>query len=126
MPGQLPLSLPGANLMPMGQASQLPIDTTGLIAGQSMSAPAPSPPPAAAGMMTGPTGAPIGAAASASPFPAPGFQPPWQVVLQPDGSSKYVVPTPGGDVTLGVNKAPVLPKALQAPTPASQATPAAA
>lgn len=118
---QLPLSIPGANTMPMSAGtSQLPIDSTSLIAGTPQRAPAMTPPPrAAAGMMTGPAGAPAGA------FPPPGSpsQPPWQVTMQPDGSSIYKVDTAGGPIVIGVNPAPKLPKALQNPTPSSQATP---
>lgn len=124
----LPLSLPGANTMPMSQTTQLPIDSSQLIAGQAMRMPTASPPPpSAAGMIQGPNGAPVGAPQG---FPAPGQpqKPPYDVVMQPDGSSVYVAQTAGGPVTLAVNKPPVLPKALQqpqAPTPASMAQPGA-
>jgi len=51
--------------------------------------------------------------------PAP-QAPPYTVRLQPDGSSVYVMPSPDGDpgkdIVLGVNKAPAVPKAMQAPT----------
>ena len=56
-------------------------------------------------------------------LPAPGApaQAPWQVRLQADGSSVYVVPSPDGDPTkdiiLGRNEPPKMPKALQAPAP---------
>jgi hypothetical protein len=55
-----------------------------------------------------------------APITPPPGQPeenPYQVRLQPDGSSVYYLPgpTPQQEIILGVNNPPKLPKALQQP-----------
>jgi hypothetical protein len=111
----LPLSFPDTNQMPYGQTTALPIDESGFAA--PVNAPA-SPPPAAAGMQAPPAAMPSAAPDTMqgrSAFNAPGAptEPPYQVTMQPDGSSVYHVMTAGGPVIIGVNKAPKVPPALQ-------------
>ena len=93
-------------LMPMGQAAQAPLQTGELMqppaADPTQSPGAGAPPPAAAGMM--------GGAGGMNPPGAPA-EPPYDVKLQPDGSSIYVSKTQP-PVVLAVNPPPKLPKAL--------------
>ncbi len=97
--------------MPMGQSAMLPMET---------------PPPMAVTPTRGPApeGAPAPApSAGAMPPPAADAgisQPPYNVRLQPDGSSVYELPSPAPGmpaIVIGVNPAPHLPKSLQAPKP---------
>ena len=125
----LPLQLPGDKSMPMAATTQLPLDLSSLIPGSPQSAPTAAAPPSAAGLATAPAASPIpgGAPASMPAFPPPGAptKPPYEVVMQADGSSVYQVPPPMPGmppVVIAVNKAPVVPKALQQPsTPTSLA-----
>lgn len=81
------------------------------------------PPPAAlaAGAPPPPAAMPMGSTLPTMPEPAAPAGPPWSVALQPDGSSKYFIPSPDGDpakeIVLGVNPPPKLPKAFNAPAP---------
>ena len=124
----LPLQLPGDKSMPMAQTTALPLDLSSLIPGSPQSAPTPAAPPAAAGLATAPAAPPMpgGAPASMPAFPPPGapMKPPYEVVMQADGSSVYQVPPPMPGmppVVIAVNKAPKVPPALQPPTPTSLA-----
>ncbi len=74
------------------------------------------------GFLPLPGASPAGPATPMPPLPQAPAQPPapsYDVRLQPDGSSVYVMPSPDGDpskdIILGVNKAPAVPKAMQAP-----------
>jgi len=53
------------------------------------------------------------------PPPQAPAAPPFDVRMQPDGSSVYVIPSPDGDkgkdIVLGINPPPKLPKAFQPP-----------
>jgi len=81
------------------------------------------PPPAAlaAGAPPPPAAMPMGSTLPAMPAPSAPAGPPWSVALQPDGSSKYFIPSPDGDpakeIVLGVNPPPKLPKALAPAAP---------
>lgn len=98
--------------MPYGAAATSASDTpiippmpkTGSAPPNQMMPPMPAPMDPMAGM-------PMMPAPSAPPTPN------YEVRMQPDGSSVYVVPSPDGDVAkdivLGVNQAPKLPKAMQ-------------
>lgn len=104
--------------MPMGRAAALPLDSATLLGAIPMKRPGMgAPPPAAAGLQ-GPPPAPAGAPQGPPGFPPPGApnEPPYEVVLQPDGSSIYQLPSPAPGmppIVLGVNPAPKLPAALQ-------------
>lgn len=99
--------------MPMGTAARLPIDATDLIPPIKGAAPAGAPPPpAAAGMMAGPGGTPIGA----FPDPTAPATPPYEVVMQPDGSSIYQTKTTP-PVVIAVNPAPKIPISMQPAKP---------
>lgn len=103
------MAIPMTPEMPMGQAAQLPLDTSSILGALPSKSPAAgAPPPAAAGMM---------GQAGAMSFPEPGApaEPPFDVRLQPDGSSVYVTKTQP-EIVIGINPAPKLPKALQPPT----------
>lgn len=69
-----------------------------------------------------PTGPAMGAAGGPPGMPAPNAPaaPPYTVRLQPDGSSVYSLQTPNGEVVLGVNPPPKVPKAFSAATPPAQ------
>lgn len=100
--------------MPMANSARLPIDATDLI--PPIKAPAPAgamPPPAAAGMMAGPGGTPIGA------FPPAGApaEPPYTVTMQSDGSAIWHSKT-DPPIVIGVVPAPKLPPSMQPPKPA--------
>jgi len=53
------------------------------------------------------------------PPPQAPAAPPFNVRMQPDGSSVYIIPSPDGDpgkdIVLGINPPPKLPKAFQPP-----------
>lgn len=110
----LPLTTPS---MPMTSSMRQPLDLGPSALPLRASAPAgQTPPPAAAGMIGG--GAPM----NSLPSPSAPATPPWNVILQDDGSSIYQIPSPqpgGKPVVIGVNKSPKLPAALQPPKQAA-------
>jgi len=94
--------------MPMGMAAQMPINTDDILGNvpQQRSAPEASP-EAAEGLMQGPGGEVAG-------MPSPGApnEPPFDVQLQPDGSSIYVTKTQP-PIVIGVNRPPKIPRGMQ-------------
>lgn len=82
--------------------------------------PAPSAPPVLPPAMPPAAPAPQTGMPGMMPPPSAPAQPPYTVSLQPDGSSKYSIQTPGGEVVLGINPAPKLPKAFQVQQPPAQ------
>lgn len=98
------------NLMPMGRVNER-------LSGGSILPPSPGAPARAAAP------APAGPMPS---FPAPSapIKPPWDVRMQPDGTSVYFENTPAGEIIRGVNPPPKIPKALQG-APQAQGTPPA-
>lgn len=100
--------------MPMGSAARLPLNAAQLMPSIRGIPAAGAPPAPAAGLMA-PGGSPIG-------FPAPGApeKPPFEVEMQPNGTSVYYVPGSNGQkIILGVNPPPKMPKALQPNAPAA-------
>ena len=110
------------NAMPMGIAADRydqPADLTPPMPAGGM---APPPPAAlAAGAPPPPAAMPMGSTLPSMPAPSAPAGPPWSVALQPDGSSKYFIPSPDGDpakeIVLGVNPPPKLPKAMAPAAP---------
>ena len=95
--------------MPMGKSAILPLNDSLLPQVPTVSPGAGTPPPSTGGMMQ---------TQGSTPAPAPGgSEAPYQVEMQPDGSSIYYIPGPSGTSTDGVvvavNPAPKLPKSLQ-------------
>lgn len=99
---------PTESQMPMGQQALPALDASQILAGMPTKATAQTaPPPASAGMMQAPSGAPAGMPPQGSPS-----EPPYDVQLQPDGSSIYITKTQP-PVVIGVNRPPKVPPALQ-------------
>lgn len=106
---------PTTTQMPMGSAAKLPLTAADLIPALKRPAAGAAPvPPAAAGLMAGPNGTPMGS--QASPFPSPDAPPeaPYDVQKQPDGSAIWLSKTQP-PVVIGVIPAPKLPVSLQPP-----------
>ena len=99
--------------MPMPMSTRLPLDPTQIQAPMPQS----GPPPQAMGAAPLP-GAPAGPAPGAAPTPAGG--PPFETIVQPDGSILSVVtkglPPGMKPIVIGVHRAPKIPPALQALT----------
>lgn len=101
------MAISTAPQMPMGQSAKLPLSAADLLPADAFKSAPSSTPPAASGLMAGPGGTPIGS----MPSPEMPSEPPFEVVLQADGSSIYQTKT-NPPVVIGVNKPPKLPAAM--------------
>lgn len=94
--------------MPMGQAAKMPVSAADLASLSAAPMPASSAPAGASGLIAGPSGTPLG---GGIPAPSAPVEPPYEVVLQADGSSVYQTKTTP-PVVIGVNRPPKLPPSL--------------